>query len=90
MFQILDIRRTGWQAPELLNDDASYAVDLFSLGCVIYFCLTHGGHPFGNDEHERIANIAKDEKNFLLLEKDTNVEAHDLIDRLLDHDPKKR
>ena len=39
----------GWCAPELWNlRKRTYAVDIFSLGCVFYFVLTRGeGHPFG-------------------------------------------
>ena len=39
----------GWCAPELWNlRNRTYAVDIFSLGCVFYFVLTRGErHPFG-------------------------------------------
>ncbi|KAK4858391.1 hypothetical protein QYF36_023159 [Acer negundo] len=34
---------SGWQAPEqLLHGCQTRAVDLFSLGCVMYFCITGG------------------------------------------------
>ena len=32
------------------------SVDIFALGCLHYYCLTTGGHPFGN-RHERDYNI---------------------------------
>lgn len=39
----------GWTAPELWNlAERTSAVDVFSLGCVFYFVLTIGGHPFGS------------------------------------------
>jgi serine/threonine protein kinase len=47
----------GYLAPEILalvgktdNSDkmrANFAVDVFALGCVFYFYLTQGSHPFG-------------------------------------------
>uniref|UniRef100_A0A915LQ24 non-specific serine/threonine protein kinase n=1 Tax=Meloidogyne javanica TaxID=6303 RepID=A0A915LQ24_MELJA len=48
----------GWMAPELFDADASvtYAVDVFSLGCVFYYTLTEGKHPFG-DSLSRMSNI---------------------------------
>lgn len=32
------------------------SVDIFSLGCVFYYVLSNGGHPFG-DPVKRQANI---------------------------------
>lgn len=38
----------GFIAPELMRDESiSKASDIFSLGCVFYFTLTDGKHPFG-------------------------------------------
>ena len=38
----------GWCAPELWDEGTrSYAVDIHPLGCVFYFILTMGRHPFG-------------------------------------------
>ncbi|XP_051139476.1 serine/threonine-protein kinase/endoribonuclease IRE1a-like isoform X2 [Andrographis paniculata] len=52
---------SGWQAPEqLLNKRQTQAVDLFSLGCVLFFCVSGGRHPFGN-RLERDRNIARNE-----------------------------
>ncbi|CAM9917432.1 unnamed protein product, partial [Phaeothamnion confervicola] len=34
------------------------AVDVFSLGCVFYYCLDPGGHPFG-ESYERELNIIR-------------------------------
>ena len=38
----------GWSAPELWNirGERNTAVDIFSLGCVFYYVLTNGRHPF--------------------------------------------
>jgi serine/threonine-protein kinase/endoribonuclease IRE1 len=38
------------------------AVDIFALGCLYYYCLTGGSHPYG-DRFEREANIVKDVKS---------------------------
>ncbi|XAR61521.1 Non-specific serine/threonine protein kinase [Bertholletia excelsa] len=79
---------SGWQAPEQLQQARqTRAVDLFSLGCVLFFCLTGGQHPFG-DSFERDVNIVKDQKDLFLVE---NIpEAADLIGQLLSPDPNLR
>ncbi|XP_033215389.1 serine/threonine-protein kinase/endoribonuclease IRE1 isoform X2 [Belonocnema kinseyi] len=47
----------GWIAPEMLNGErTTCAVDVFSLGCVFYYVLSGGKHPFG-DTLRRQANI---------------------------------
>lgn len=49
----------GWIAPEILNQEnerTTCAVDIFSLGCVFYYVLSEGEHPFGNS-FRRQANI---------------------------------
>ncbi|XP_015588609.1 serine/threonine-protein kinase/endoribonuclease IRE1 [Cephus cinctus] len=47
----------GWIAPEMLNGErTTCAVDIFSLGCVFYYVLSGGKHPFG-DTLRRQANI---------------------------------
>ena len=46
-----------WLAPERIlqkynphkNHRTTLACDVFSLGCVFYFFLTKGSHPFGNE-----------------------------------------
>lgn len=76
---------SGWQAPEQLRDERqSRAVDLFSLGCILFFCITGGNHPFG-DSLERDLNIVNDKKDLFLIE---NIpEAMDLVTGLLDPNP---
>lgn len=48
----------GWMAPEI--DDplqkVTCAVDIFSAGCVLYYVLSNGEHPFGDQFHQQ-ANI---------------------------------
>lgn len=62
-------------------------MDLFSLGLVLFFCMTEGDHPFG-DHIKRDANISNDKKDLFAL--DQNPEAVDLIASLLKHNPKLR
>ncbi|KAJ4839031.1 hypothetical protein Tsubulata_018928 [Turnera subulata] len=79
---------SGWQAPEqLLSGRQTRAVDLYSLGCVLFFCITGGQHPFG-DRLERDVNIVKNQIDLFLVE--FLPEAKDLISSLLDPDPEKR
>nr|XP_043605902.1 serine/threonine-protein kinase/endoribonuclease IRE1a [Erigeron canadensis] len=72
---------SGWQAPEqLLLGRQTRAVDLFSLGCVLFYCITCGRHPFG-DHLERDVNVAKNQMNLFLVEHIP--EAMDLFSQLL-------
>ncbi|XP_061346104.1 serine/threonine-protein kinase/endoribonuclease IRE1a-like [Gastrolobium bilobum] len=76
---------SGWQAPEqLVQGRQTRAVDLFSLGCVLFFCMTAGRHPFG-ERLERDFNIVKNQKDLFLVE--FIPEAEDLISCLLNPDP---
>ncbi|KAK2355377.1 serine/threonine-protein kinase/endoribonuclease IRE1a [Trifolium repens] len=76
---------SGWQAPEQLDQGRqTRAVDMFSLGCILFFCMTRGRHPFG--QHlERDINIVKNKKNLCLVQ--FIPEAEDLISCLLNPDP---
>ncbi|KAJ7625014.1 hypothetical protein DFH06DRAFT_1142336 [Mycena polygramma] len=60
------------------------SVDIFALGCLFFYTLTNGSHPFG-DRYEREANIMKDAKNLKGLERfgEEGEEAVDLIDSML-------
>nr|KYP66589.1 Serine/threonine-protein kinase/endoribonuclease IRE1 [Cajanus cajan] len=76
---------SGWQAPEqLVKGRQTRAVDLFSLGCVLFFCMTGGRHPFG-ERLERDINIVKNQKDLFLVE--FIPEAEDLISSLLNPNP---
>ena len=50
------------RAKKLIVDNAVklwwVRVDAFSLGCVLFFVLTRGRHPFGEDHLEKLNNIA--------------------------------
>lgn len=60
------------------------SVDIFALGCLYYYCLTNGGHPFG-DRFEREVNIIRDQKSLQGLEGfgEEGLEAVDLISSML-------
>lgn len=78
----------GWQAPEQLKEGRqTRAVDVFSLGCLLFFCITQGQHPYG-EHFLRDANIAKGTPDFFAIE--DMPEALHLIAALLAHEPSKR
>ncbi|XP_058142253.1 serine/threonine-protein kinase/endoribonuclease IRE2 isoform X2 [Dasypus novemcinctus] len=85
----------GWMAPELLqllpSDSPTSAVDIFSAGCVFYYVLSGGSHPFGESLY-RQANILVGEPCLALLEEeahDTAV-ARDLVGTMLSMLPQAR
>lgn len=75
------------------NRRATRAIDIFSLGCVFYYVLTSGNHPYDkNGKYMREANIVKgsyniDELSYL---QDYQWEAKDLISSMLAHEPRAR
>ncbi|KAH9947794.1 hypothetical protein B0H21DRAFT_311206 [Amylocystis lapponica] len=60
------------------------SVDIFALGCLYYYVLTNGSHPFG-DRFEREGNILKNAKTLDGLERfgEEGSEGTDLISRML-------
>ncbi|XP_045525951.1 serine/threonine-protein kinase/endoribonuclease IRE1 [Pieris brassicae] len=59
----------GWIAPEMINGErTTTSVDMFSLGCVFYYVLSKGQHPFG-DVLRRQANILTGDYNLDTLDK---------------------
>lgn len=78
----------GWQAPELYTGGrVSKAVDMFSLGCVIYFVLSDGMHPFG-ESFERELNIRNSHCDLTHLP--PHSEGYDLVSFLLQSEPSRR
>lgn len=70
------------------------SVDIFSMGCVFFYILTNGQHPFG-DRYMREANIIKGEYDFSLLKKTVHVkstlfEVENLLTRMINSNPKER
>lgn len=75
------------------NRRATRAIDIFSLGCVFYYVLTSGNHPFDKDgKYMREANIVKGLYNIDDLQSlgDYQWEAKDLISSMLAHNPRNR
>ena len=67
------------------------SVDIFALGCLFYYVLTNGGHPFG-DRFEREVNILKNARSLDGLERfgEEGEEAVDLIGQMLDPEASER
>ncbi|KAK2585144.1 hypothetical protein KPH14_008650 [Odynerus spinipes] len=83
----------GWIAPEMLNGErTTCAVDIFSLGCVFYYVLSDGKHPFG-DPLRRQANILCGESNLTALQGISQSDkelALSLIKAMISEDPSER
>ena len=67
------------------------SVDIFALGCLFYYTITNGGHPYG-DRFEREGNIMRDVKDLSGLERfgEEGTEAKDLIGAMLSYEPSGR
>jgi serine/threonine-protein kinase/endoribonuclease IRE1 len=63
------------------------SIDIFALGCLFFYILTKGVHPYGS-RFDREANITKGIKDLSLIS--SNEEAHDLITHLLHQQPSER
>ncbi|XP_042307653.1 serine/threonine-protein kinase/endoribonuclease IRE1 [Sceloporus undulatus] len=85
----------GWIAPEILSEDCkenpTHTVDIFSAGCVFYYVVSEGSHPFGKSL-QRQANILLGtySLDFLNPEKHEDIVARDLIEQMISTDPQKR
>ncbi|XP_055609456.1 serine/threonine-protein kinase/endoribonuclease ire-1-like [Uranotaenia lowii] len=85
----------GWIAPEMQRGQrTTTSVDIFSLGCVFYYVMSKGLHPFG-DNLKRQANILSGEfdlQAFHRNEKPSNMSvlAEELIADMISADPSKR
>ena len=94
----------GWRAPECiaaamaLKVSEKYdstlkitkSIDTFAAGCIIYYILTNGSHPFGkklNREHNIIKGNIQIDK---LDQMKNGVLARDLIKRMISNDPLRR
>uniref|UniRef100_A0A8C7AK52 Serine/threonine-protein kinase/endoribonuclease IRE2 n=1 Tax=Neovison vison TaxID=452646 RepID=A0A8C7AK52_NEOVI len=85
----------GWMAPELLqllpSDSPTSAVDIFSAGCVFYYVLSGGSHPFGESLY-RQANILAGTPSLTHLEEEAHdkVVARNLVEAMLSPLPQAR
>jgi len=64
-------------------------VDVFSAGCVLYYVVTKGKHPFG-DSLRRQANILANEYNLEMLPYTDCYVRKQLIAAMIDFDPESR
>uniref|UniRef100_A0A4W6FWY7 Serine/threonine-protein kinase/endoribonuclease IRE1 n=1 Tax=Lates calcarifer TaxID=8187 RepID=A0A4W6FWY7_LATCA len=85
----------GWIAPEVLRDTPgnkpTAAVDVFSAGCVFYYVVSRGQHPFG-DALRRQINILSGEYSLSHFMEDIHddVIAQDLIEQMISADAESR
>ncbi|XP_069808178.1 serine/threonine-protein kinase/endoribonuclease IRE1 isoform X2 [Dendropsophus ebraccatus] len=85
----------GWIAPEMLSEDfkenPTYSVDIFSAGCLFYYVVSEGRHPFGKSL-QRQANILLGEYSLdcVSQERHEDLIAHHLIEQMIDKDPQRR
>ncbi|XP_041077128.1 serine/threonine-protein kinase/endoribonuclease IRE1-like isoform X1 [Polyodon spathula] len=85
----------GWIAPEVLNEDCkenpTYAVDIFSAGCLFYYVVSEGSHPFGKSL-QRQANILLGIYVLDQFQPDNHegLVANELIQQMISMDPRKR
>lgn len=63
-------------------------MDIFSLGCLLYYILTAGQHPFGTSALSRGANILQDSP--IIVEDINFPKEFQLIRLMLSGDPKRR
>nr|XP_046161270.1 serine/threonine-protein kinase/endoribonuclease IRE1 [Oncorhynchus gorbuscha] len=85
----------GWIAPEVLSEDCkdnpTCTVDIFSAGCVFYYVVSWGCHPFGKSL-QRQANILLGAYSLDQLQphKHEDIVAIDLIEQMLSMEPQRR
>nr|CAD7199765.1 unnamed protein product [Timema douglasi] len=81
----------GWIAPEMLSGASrtTCAVDIFSMGCVFYYVLSLGKHPFG-DALRRQANILAGDSKLTDLESDENLLSLTLVEAMISMEAHKR
>lgn len=81
----------GWIAPEMLlgHRSTTCMVDIFSMGCVYYYLLTKGKHPFGENFH-RQANILGGKSDISHLDADKQCLEGALISKMISVEPNDR
>ncbi|XP_045115482.1 serine/threonine-protein kinase/endoribonuclease IRE1-like isoform X2 [Portunus trituberculatus] len=81
----------GWIAPEMMLNTSrpTFKVDIFSLGCVYYYMLTRGKHPFGS-VLDRQSNIISGKFKLDDLDSEKDVNSTTLIERMMSSKPSER
>ena len=72
----------------VMNNAALIRADVFGLGCVLFFILSKGNHPFGNDQMARDEKILK--RSRILWWKNVSDSTKTLLTSTLLHDSEKR
>uniref|UniRef100_A0A7S1TIK4 non-specific serine/threonine protein kinase n=1 Tax=Compsopogon caeruleus TaxID=31354 RepID=A0A7S1TIK4_9RHOD len=82
----------GWRAPEVLaGERQTKQVDIFSAGCVFFYVLSRGSHPFGQSVFERDGRIMSGKVEWKKMEREDEFpEGLHLIRKMLCHNPKLR
>ncbi len=79
----------GWQAAEVLNNSKRHdSIDIFSMGCILYYALTMGKHPFG-DKYSRERNILNGKYDLSELS-NLHYDVYHLVESMIALDPNKR
>ncbi|MGH0126413.1 UNVERIFIED_CONTAM: hypothetical protein FKN15_030277 [Acipenser sinensis] len=80
----------GWVA-FVITYPKTYAVDIFSAGCLFYYVVSEGSHPFGKSL-QRQANILLGTYMLDQLQPDNHegIVANELIQQMISMDPQKR
>ncbi|GAM20165.1 hypothetical protein SAMD00019534_033400 [Acytostelium subglobosum LB1] len=79
----------GYFPAEVINNQRkTNSVDIFALGCLMYYILADGGHPFGDNFHLRASKIHHNE--FDIQQLTDQPCATDLITQMISHDPTTR
>uniref|UniRef100_A0A8C9U5X1 Serine/threonine-protein kinase/endoribonuclease IRE1 n=1 Tax=Serinus canaria TaxID=9135 RepID=A0A8C9U5X1_SERCA len=85
----------GWIAPEVLQEapkeNPTSAVDIFSAGCIFYYVVSGGEHPFG-DSLRRQANILAGSYQLSCLQEEAHdkLVARELIVAMISSEPQRR
>ncbi|NXT20034.1 ERN2 endoribonuclease, partial [Syrrhaptes paradoxus] len=85
----------GWIAPEMLQEppkeNPTSAVDIFSAGCIFYYVVSGGQHPFG-DSLRRQANILAGSSQLSCLQEEAHdkLVARELIAAMISPEPQRR
>ena len=88
----------GYMAPELLminhekdksSQKVSIKIDIFAAGCLLYYVLSDGCHPFGENIHRRNANIIDNLPDLSKIE-ENECDLKQLISEMIEFDPNLR
>jgi serine/threonine protein kinase len=84
----------GWMAREILRSRTKTIIptkemDIFALGCLFYYVLNDGKHPFGGQFY-RQANILNDRPKMVELKNENSLCKYHLIQAMINKEPSNR